>query len=209
MLAPLYDGSGSLKGEVELPNSFEGEINEAAIHAACVTILANQRTGSASTKGKAEVSGGGAKPWRQKGIGRARAGSIRSPIWRGGGRVFGPKPRSYAKRLPKKTRRLALWSALRSKAQEGELALFEEPSLDGYSTKTMAALLRAMDVAPDESTLLVLSDYSDLIHRSTRNIPRVDVDVWRRLNAYSVMTHHRIILLHSVLASLEEEVKQP
>jgi len=208
MLAPLYDGSGNLKEEVELPNAFEGEINEAAIHAACVTLLANARAGSASTKGKAEVSGGGAKPWRQKGIGRARAGSIRSPIWRGGGRVFGPKPRSYAKRLPKKVRRLALWSALRSKAKEGELALVEKPTLDGYSTKTMAAMLNTMEMGAGNSVLLVLSDYSDQIYRSVRNIPGVDVDVWARLNAYNVITHDRLILDHAVLASLKEEVKR-
>jgi len=204
MLAPLYDSSGNLKGEVELPIAFDGEINEAAVHAACVAFLANARAGTASTKVKAEVSGGGTKPWRQKGIGRARAGSIRSPLWRGGGTVFGPKPRSYEIKLSKKVRRLALWSALRSKAQEGKLLLIEDISQDKYSTRTMVSLLGAMGIEKGVSALLVLDDYADIVYRSIRNIPGVDVDVFNRLNAYIVMKHDRLVLLQSVLNALKE-----
>ncbi|MBC7326118.1 MAG: 50S ribosomal protein L4, partial [Moorella sp. (in: Bacteria)] len=168
----LYNIQGQQVGEVDLDDRiFGGEVNEAVLHQAVVMQLAARRRGTASTRGWAEVRGGGRKPWRQKGTGRARAGSIRSPLWRGGAVIFGPRPRDYGYKLPKKVRRLALRSALASKVQGGNIIVLDELKLDKPRTKDMAAILKAL--AADNKALVVTAVEDQNVELSARNLPGV------------------------------------
>jgi len=162
--------------------------------------LASQRKGSAATKNRALVRGGGAKPWRQKGTGRARAGSRRSPLWRGGGTIFGPMPRDYAFSLPKKERRLALRAALSLKLQDEKLILLDEFPLNGFKTKQVLEVLKRFNV---ENALIVTSEKNIFLERSTRNIPSVEVLHADELNVYDILNHEHLILLSPVLTRIQ------
>jgi large subunit ribosomal protein L4 len=162
--------------------------------------LASQRKGSAATKSRALVRGGGAKPWRQKGTGRARAGSRRSPLWRGGGTIFGPMPRDYAFSLPKKERRAALRAALSLKLQEEKLILLDEFPLNGFKTKQVLEVLKRFNV---EDALIVTNEKHIFLERSTRNIPSVEVLRVDELNVYDILNHEHLILLSPVLTRIQ------
>jgi len=162
--------------------------------------LASQRKGSAATKNRALVRGGGAKPWRQKGTGRARAGSRRSPLWRGGGTIFGPMPKDYAFSMPKKERRIALRAALSLKLQEEKLILLDEFPLNGFKTKQVLEVLKRFNV---ENALIVTNEKNIFLERSTRNISNIDVLRADELNVYDILNHEHLILLSPVLTRIQ------
>lgn len=171
------------------------------LHQAVVMQLANRRAGSASTKSKGLVRGGGKKPWRQKGTGRARAGSIRSPLWVGGGTVFGPQPRDYSYRMPRTARREALLSALSTKKREDKLIVVDKIELDRPKTKQMVEALAGLKV---ESALIVIPRADANIERAARNLPRVKVLRVEGLNVYDLLRYEHLILTESALKALEE-----
>jgi large subunit ribosomal protein L4 len=198
-----YDGQGAPSGEVDLPESIFGQTPHMAVmHQAYLRQLANARQGTADTKTRAEVSGGGAKPYRQKGTGRARHGSNREPSMVGGGTVFGPQPRSYAQRMPRKMRRLALRSALSVKAEEGKVSVLEGFGLEEPKTRTMVELLRTMGV--EETVLLVLPASNQVVSRSVDNLPWAKVVLAHNLNLYDIFTHEQLIIAKDALELLEE-----
>jgi len=173
------------------------------LHQAVVMQLANRRTGSAATKSKGFVSGGGKKPWRQKGTGRARAGSIRSPIWVGGGTVFGPQPRDYSYRMPRTARREALLSALSLKKRESKLIVVDKLELEQAKTKLMVQALADLKVV---SALLVIPQADAKIERSARNLPNVKVLRVDGLNVYDLLRYEHLILTEQALKILQEKL---
>jgi large subunit ribosomal protein L4 len=173
------------------------------LHAAVKMQLANRRAGTAATKSKGFVRGGGKKPWRQKGTGRARAGSIRSPLWVGGGTIFGPQPRDYSYRMPKKARREALLSALSLKNREGKIIIVEQLELAQAKTKLMAAALAELNVS---NALVVLARADEKIERSSRNLPHVKVLRVEGLNVYDLMRHEHLVLTEDALKLIEERL---
>ena len=184
--AALYTSAGEAIGEVALdPAVFGNEPNVAVKHQVVTAQLAAARSGTADTKTRGEVRGGGKKPWRQKGLGRARQGSTRSPQWRGGGIVFGPHPRSYRQRTPKKMRRLALRSALSARAAEGQVKVVESFDWAEPKTKQAVALLKAMEVSG--KTLVVLGKGDEVAARSLGNLPQVVLTETNRLATYDVL----------------------
>jgi large subunit ribosomal protein L4 len=198
-----YDGQGAPSGEVDLPESIFGQTPHMAVmHQAYLRQLANARQGTADTKTRAEVRGGGAKPYRQKGTGRARHGSNREPSMVGGGTVFGPQPRSYAQRMPRKMRRLALRSALSVKAEEGKVSVLEGFGLEEPKTRTMVELLRTMGV--EETVLLVLPASNQVVSRSVDNLPWAKVVLAHNLNLYDIFTHEQLVIAKDALELLEE-----
>ena len=211
MQAPLMNMQGQEIGAVELPDDiFNIEVNEAVMHQALVRQLANKRLGAHKTKTRGEVRGGGRKPWRQKGTGRARQGSIRAPHWRGGGTVFGPRPRSYAKRMPRKMRRLALRSALTVKAQAGEILVLDELSMDAPRTKAMDAMMDALGV--ERNALLLLPEANDNVELSARNLPYVKILRANYLNVRDLLGYRVIIMPQQaieVIASFLGEETEP
>ena len=200
---PAYDANGERSGRTRLPESVFGqEPNLPVMHQAYVRQLANARQGTAKTKRRGEVSGGGAKPYRQKGTGRARHGSNREPSMVGGGTVFGPQPRSYAQRMPRKMRRLALRSALSVKAGERKVSVLDGFGLEEPRTKVMEDLLRAVGVA--ETGLLVLPAPNDVVSRSTGNLPWAKVILAHNLNLYDLFTHDRLVIAKDAIQQIEE-----
>ena len=198
-----FSAKGERSGEVLLPESVFGETpNQAVMHQAYLRQLANARQGTASTKTRGMVRGGGAKPYRQKGTGRARHGSEREPSMVGGGTVFGPHPRSYAQRMPRKMRRLALRSALSVKAIEGRVSVLDGFELDVPKTRTMVDLFRGLGV--ETTTLLVLAAPNDLVSRSLNNLPWAKVILARNLNLYDLFTHDHLVVAKDALELLEE-----
>ncbi|HHB90244.1 MAG TPA: 50S ribosomal protein L4 [Anaerolineae bacterium] len=193
MQAPLMNMQGQEIGTVELPDDiFNIEVNEAVMHQALVRQLANKRLGTHKTKTRGEVRGGGRKPWRQKGTGRARQGSIRAPQWRGGGTVFGPRPRSYAKRMPRKMRRLALRSALTVKAQAQEIIVLDELSMEAPRTKAMAAMMDALGV--ERKALILLPESNENVELSARNLPNVKTLRANYLNVRDLLGYNVIVM---------------
>ncbi len=193
MQASLKNMQGQEVGSVELPDDiFNIEPNQTVMHQALVRQLANQRQGTHKAKTRGEVSGGGRKPWRQKGTGRARQGTIRAPQWRGGGTVFGPTPRSYAKRMPRKMRRLALRSALSVKAGEQKIVVLDELSFDAPRTKDMVAVLDALDV--ERSALVLLPEADDVVELSARNIPYVKTLRANYINVRDLLGYETVIM---------------
>ena len=198
----VYNIKGEVVGKTELPKGvFEGTVNEVLLHQAVVNYLANRRRGTAKTKTRAEVSGSGVKPWRQKGTGRARAGSNNSPLWRRGGTVFGPKPRDYSYSLPKKARRLALVSALTSKLKDDRVTVLDKLELDRIKTKDMVTILRALKA--DNKSLLVLTDPDDKVRKSSRNIDNFHLKAPLNLNTYDVLSHEKFIITKEALSQLK------
>ena len=204
----MFSAAGRRTAEVDLPeNVFGAEPNMAVMHQAYLRQLANIRQGTAATKTRSEVSGGGAKPYRQKGTGRARHGSTREPSMVGGGTVFGPQPRSFRLRMPRKMRRLALRSALSVKAQEGKVLVLEGFDLEQPSTAEIAALLRSVGV--EQTALLVLAASNLVVQRSANNLPWAKVVLWSNLNLYDVFTHDLLIVQKDALESLWETFGAP
>jgi len=203
MLVPVYSVSGEVVGEAELPESVFGvEPSMALMHQALVRQLANARRGTHATKNRSEVSGGGRKPWRQKGLGRARHGSIRSPIWRGGGVAFGPSPRSYVQKMPKKMRRAAVRSALSVKAREGSVVLVDGLSLQAPRTKEMARVLDNLQVR-EKSCLMGLVTRDENVYRAARNLPGVKAIQVQYLNVRDLLQYEKLVLPVEALEIIE------
>jgi len=199
----LFDQKGSNVGEIELAESIFGiEPNQSVLFEAIVMQRASLRQGNHKVKNRSEVAGGGRKPWRQKGTGRARQGSIRSPQWRGGGTVFGPTPRSYSYKLPKKVRRLALKSALATKVQEANILVLESLSFEAPKTKEFVAFLNGLSV--DTKALIVTDVIDENVALSARNIPGVTVIDAAGVNVLDLVSHDKLIITKSAVQKVEE-----
>ena len=199
----LFDQKGSKVGEIELAESIFGiEPNQSVLFEAIVMQRASLRQGTHKVKNRSEVAGGGRKPWRQKGTGRARQGSIRSPQWRGGGTVFGPTPRSYSYKLPKKVRRLALKSALASKVVEENILVIDSLAFEAPKTKEAVAFLKGLSV--DTKALIVTDVVNDNVALSARNIPGVTVVDANGLNVLDLVSHNKLIITKSAVEKVEE-----
>ena len=199
----VVNTTGQEVGTIDLSEAVFGiEPNEAAVHAVVVNYLANQRQGTQSTLTRGEVSGGGKKPWRQKGTGHARQGSTRSPQWRHGGIALGPKPRSYRYTLNKKLRRLAMQSALSAKVAEGDMIVLDAFTMDAYKTKEVAALLNA--IGADRKALLVMPEKNDKVIASARNIPGVKTALVGTLNVYDIVNADKFVVVKDAVAQIEE-----
>jgi len=195
MKAKAYDIHGEVRGEeVDLPGAlFDGTVHEAALHQVVTAQQANQRQGTASTKNRATITGGGRKPWRQKGTGRARHGSIRSPIWSGGAVTFGPHPRDHGKRVPKKLKRLAIQSALNARAREDSLVLVERLEMEEPRTKTIVGLLEGIG-AGDRRVLILTDGTKKNVYLSGRNIPEVEVKPWGEASALEIIRAQLVVV---------------
>ena len=199
----VVDKTNKQVNEIELSDAIFGiEPNESALHAVVVNYLANQRQGTQSTLTRGEVRGGGKKPWRQKGTGRARQGSTRSPQWYHGGVALGPKPRSYRYVLNKKLRRLAMKSAFSAKVIDGDLIVLDKLDMGEYKTKEVAAVLKALGA--DKKALIVLPENNSYIVRSARNIPGVKTAQINTLNVYDILNANKLIIIEGAVAKLEE-----
>ena len=199
----IVDSNGKQVNEIELSESVFGiEPNMSAVHSVVVNYLANQRQGTQSTKTRGEVSGGGKKPWRQKGTGRARQGSTRATQWRHGGIALGPKPRSYRFVLNKKLRRLAMKSVLSAKVAEDNMIVVDSFALDEFSTKSVVKLLDA--VGADRKALIVIPENNVKVVRSARNIPGVKTALVNTLNVYDILNADKFIVVEGAVAQLEE-----
>jgi large subunit ribosomal protein L4 len=206
MKAKRYGIDGKEKGQVELPKElFEAEINEHLIWEAVKMYLGNQRQGTAAAKNRAKVSGGGRKPWRQKGTGRARAGSNTSPLWPGGGVAFPPRPRDYTTHMNAKARMKALCGALTARAKDGQVVIVDAPSLDAPKTKTMADLIATIGLQ-DKKVLWVFDAMDANAWKSTRNLARVETTESRTLHTYALMNCDCLVLTEGGLKSLAERV---
>ncbi|MEW6188810.1 MAG: 50S ribosomal protein L4 [Actinomycetota bacterium] len=200
---PVLSARGKKIDEVELnPQIFESEVNESLLHQVIRSQRAAMRSGTASTKTRNEVRGGGAKPWRQKGTGRARAGTIRSPLWRGGGVVFGPKPRDYSFSVPKKVKKLALKSALSAKARDSELIILDHFKLKRPKTKEAVRVLKNLKVT--KKTTVVVAEGNEDVKRAIRNIPFAKVIEVSEVNPYNVLDNDVLILTRDALNRLTE-----
>lgn len=199
----LYNMKGEIVGNIDLKDEVFGiEVNENALHLAVVNQLANKRQGTHSTKTKSEVRGGGRKPWRQKGTGRARQGSIRSAQWIKGGIVHGPKPRTYRYAIPKKLRRLALKSALSAKVKDGQIVVLDNLSLGQIKTKEMANVLKNLKV--NSSALIVLPETNETIVKSARNIEGVKTAYVNTINVYDILKYDKFIITQDAARKVEE-----
>ena len=199
----LYNMKGETVGEIELNDNIFGiDVNENAMYLAVQNQLANRRQGTQSTKTRSEVSGGGRKPYRQKGTGRARHGSIRSAQWIKGGIALGPKPRSYSYTLPKKLKRLALKSALTSKVNSNEIMVLDQLSFDTIKTKQMVNVLGALKV--DKSALIVLDSKNENVEKSARNIPGVKTALVNTINVFDILKYDKFIITKDAVEKVEE-----
>ncbi|WP_281884026.1 50S ribosomal protein L4 [Paenibacillus sp. YYML68] len=199
----LYNVSGSQVGEVELSDSVFGiEPHTYALNQAVLLQRASLRMGTHKTKGRSEVRGGGRKPWKQKGTGRARQGSIRSPQWKGGGVVFGPTPRSYSFKLPKKVRRLAIKSALSSKVKASEIIVLDQLLMAAPKTKEFAAILNNLKV--ERKALVVTAGYDENVALSARNIPGVKFVAAEGINVLDVLAHDKLIITKDAVDKVQE-----
>ncbi|OLD92310.1 MAG: 50S ribosomal protein L4 [Chloroflexi bacterium 13_1_20CM_4_66_7] len=208
MHAPFFDSEGERQGEFELPKTiFDEKPNLPVMHQAYVRQMANARQGTASTKTRATVSGGGAKPYRQKGTGRARHGSTREPSMKGGGKVFGPKPRDYSQRMPKQMRRLALRSALSQKALDRQIRVIEAFGFEEPKTKQAADLMDAIGF--DGATLVVLPAPSLVVSRSFENLNGATIILARNMNIRDLLTHTYVLIAKDSIDLLEENFSVP
>ena len=199
----VYDMSGKLVGEIELSEAIFGITpNESVVHDVVKNHLANVRQGTQSALTRAEVSGGGRKPWRQKGTGRARQGSTRAPQWTHGGIALGPKPRSYHTDMNKKTKRVALFSALSAKVAEGKLIIVDDIACTEYKTKTMVNMLKALNV--DNRALVVLDAVNPYTIKSCANIERVETTLATTINVYEIMKADKMVITAAAVKKLEE-----
>ncbi len=198
----MVDMSNKKVKDVELPSVFGAEVKSHLLHTAVVNQLANKRAGTVATKNKALVSGGGTKPFKQKGTGRARAGSNRSPLWRHGGTVFGPQPRDYSYSIPKKEKRAALASALSAKVKDSRMILLDKIELAAPKTKDMAGLLKSLGVS--ESALVLLSTENKNVTLASRNIPAIKVLRMENINVYDLLKYRYLITTQDTLATIQE-----
>ncbi len=199
----LYNMEGKVIGDIELSDKVFGvEINNNAMHAAVVNHLASSRQGTQSTKTRTEVRGGGIKPWKQKGTGRARQGSIRAPQWTGGGVALGPKPRSYRYSLNKKLRQVALKSALTSKVTENNIIVVDNINVAEYKTKEIVKLLANLKV--EKKALIVLNEKNEFVVKSANNIPTVKTTLSTALNTYDVLNCEQFVITVDAVKKLEE-----
>lgn len=199
----LYNVSGQQVGDIELTDAVFGvKVNKHVLHESVKNYLANQRQGTQSAKTRSEVRGGGRKPWRQKGTGRARQGSIRSPQWTGGGVVFAPKPRDYRYTLPKKVRRLAMKSALSSKVLNDEIVVLDEFKMENPKTKDMANILKNLNSS--KKALIVMAEKDENIMKSAKNIPGVETTLINSLNVYDVLKYDTFIITKDAVTKVEE-----
>ena len=198
----MYDMAGNEKGEITLAEGVFGvEVNVPVLHSVIRAYLLNQRQGTQSTKTRAEVSGGGIKPWKQKGTGRARQGSTRSPQWTHGGIAFGPKPRDWRVSINKKVKRLAMQSALSSKVADGDLVVIDTLAMTEYKTKTIAAMLKALGA---KKALIVLPEVDKMVVAPAANIPGVKTAIPGTLNAYDILKYDKFIVAKDAVAKIEE-----
>jgi large subunit ribosomal protein L4 len=202
--APLRGMDGADKGAVDLPAIFAERARDHLVYEVVHMQQASRRAGTHATKTRGLVSGGGAKPWRQKGTGRARAGSSRSPIWEGGGTTFGPQPRSYAYRLPAKARRVALCAALSDRQRGGALTVIDEIRLPEAKTKRVAAMLGALGL--EGSVLIVEAGVNGDLERAARNLPRVKVLRTEGVNVYDVLRHQHLVITRGAVDALTERL---
>ncbi len=198
----LYNIAGKEIGKLELSDGIFGqEVNKAVLHTVVRAYLANQRQGTQSTLTRAEVSGGGIKPWKQKGSGRARQGSTRSPQWRHGGVVFAPKPRDYRLDVNKKVRRIAMKSALSSKVQDGAILVFDTLDIAAPKTKEM---IKVLDAVNAKKALIVLPEKDEIVERAAGNIPNVKTTLVSTLSVYEILKYDMLILTKDAVAKIEE-----
>jgi len=197
----VYNIGNQKVSDIELDDQiFNAKINRTLFYDVVRMDLASQRKGAAATKNRTMVRGGGAKPWRQKGTGRARAGTRRSPLWRGGGTIFGPMPRDYSFSLPKKVKRAALRAALSLKRQEGKLILLDNFPLEGFKTRQVLEVLKRFQV---EDALIVTNEKNTILERSARNLPKIRVLHCEGLNVYDILNHEHLILLSPALQRIQ------
>lgn len=205
MKADLLNIKGEVVGSVELDSNIFGiEPNMPVVHQYVKAYLANQRQGTQSAKTRAEVSGGGRKPWRQKGTGRARVGSSRNPVWTGGGVAFAPKPRDYSQNVNKKMRRLAMKSVFSAKAEDKELFVLDELKFEAPKTKAMVEVLDNLKI---EKTLVVIADNDENIVKSVRNIKDAKCSTVGTLNAYEMLKYNNLVLTKEALEKIQEVYK--
>jgi large subunit ribosomal protein L4 len=198
----VFNMNSEITGKLELSDAIFGvPVKTHVLHEVVVYQLAKRRAGTAKTKGRSEIRGGGKKPWRQKGTGRARAGTSRSPIWRGGGTIHGPQPRDYEMRIPKKVRRLALKMALSQKVLDESFKVIDQFKLDRIKTKDFVELLGRFELG---KTLVVLPEPDEMIEKSARNIPSVKVLRSEGLNVYDLLNHSVVILSRDCVSRIEE-----
>jgi len=205
----VYDPTGQPVREIELSDKvFAAEIRTDLMHAAVIAEQANARQGTADTKTRGEVRGGGRKPWRQKGTGRARQGSIRAPHWRHGGVVFGPHPRDYSQRLPKKMRRAAMCSALTAKLAEDAMITVESIHFDEIKTRHAVQFLKALHIDDPNRVLVLLPEHDETVWKSFRNLPGVEVRISPAVSVRDVLVARRVITTPEALRKLEEVCAQ-
>jgi large subunit ribosomal protein L4 len=198
----VYNQEGKEVGDIQLNESiFDVEISKDAMHQVVLAQLANKRQGTQSAKTRAEVRGGGIKPWRQKGTGRARQGSIRAPQWIHGGIVFAPKPRDYRVSVPKSMRRTALKSALTSKVQDNEMIVLENLEFNAPKTKEMISVLNAFEA---KKTLIIVAESNENVYKSARNIPGVAVIPVNNINVYDILKYEKLMLTKGAVSKIEE-----
>ena len=199
----VYDIANNQVGDIELnENIFGVEMNAGMVHQAVVMQLASQRLGTHATKTRGMVRGGGRKPWKQKGTGRARSGSTRSPIWVGGGTVFGPSPRSYAFSMPRKQRRLAIMCALSDKVANGEFVVLDSINFEAPKTKEAVKMLQNFGV--DKKALIITADYAENVEKSSRNIPGVKAINTTGLNVFDILNANKLFITKDAIARIEE-----
>lgn len=198
----LFNKEAKQVGDIQLNDKvFAVEVNEAAMHQVVVALLANKRQGTQSAKTRAEVRGGGIKPWRQKGTGRARQGSIRAPQWIKGGVVFAPKPRDYRMSIPKSMRRVAMLSALTSKVQNDEMVVLDSLTLEAPKTKEIVKMLNAFNA---KKTLIVTAEANETVYKSARNIEGVAVLPVNNINVYDLLKYSKVIMTKDAVSKIEE-----
>lgn len=203
-LAGILNLNNEKVGEVELNDALFGvEVKPYVLHDIVRMQLAKRRAGNACTKTRAEVRGSGAKPWRQKGTGRARSGSRQSPVWRGGGTVFGPKPRSYSFKLPKKVRRLGLKMALSARFAEERLLVLDNLQMDEIKTKNFVSIMNTLKV---DNALIVIPEQNENLEKSSRNVGGYKVMTTAGVNVYDVLLHKNVILVQPTIGQLEERL---
>jgi large subunit ribosomal protein L4 len=198
----LFNQEGKQVGDIQLnDNVFGVEVNQDALHQVVVALLANKRQGTQSAKTRAEVRGGGIKPWRQKGTGRARQGSIRAPQWIKGGIVFAPKPRDYRVSVPKSMRKVAMTSALTSKVQDNEMLVLESLAFAAPKTKSMVEVLKAFEA---KKTLIITAESNEVLYKSARNITDVKIMPVNNINVYDLLNCDKLIITKDAVSKIEE-----
>jgi len=198
----VFNKEGNKVSDMELSESvFAVEVNEYALHQVVVALLANKRQGTQSTKTRSEVRGGGAKPWRQKGTGRARQGSIRAPQWIKGGIVFAPKPRDYRVSVPKSMRKVAMKSALTSKVQENQMIILDTLNFEAPKTKNIVEMLKALEA---NKALIITAESNEVVYKSARNIQGISIIPANNINVYDLLKYEKLIITKEAVSKIEE-----